>query len=411
MRVTIDEVAWQVLLSLLYKYRIDSRSAYAMDTQKIISRVNSFLHEATVSLVDWLNGLLPNVTNDWWNDCVLSSLSYTQREMAVSRKFSKLSDFDLAALLRIANKSWYDLRTVAYLPTKEREVVRDMMTVRNNWAHCSAELPGKDYISERVGVGSYIIGDTPMKNLRLSATARGILRDDLRRLPGGRSAVRRSWENYLSGKKPNHALTFDPDAAMKDRDSFFITAMHPLAKQAAEFFTSGETAYLHLRYSTRQIPTGNYVFSIYAWKYAGFNTYTRLITVCENEMVANDLPFILEEAINGDSKTEGSFDWSALEDKHVQLWLAEREKYKRDVNTTVTFKLESLANTHRNRIRSLEQQVRDAFDESIRRMRQSELETAQEQYECRVSIIKETSDRADIYATLLVNGVISILEG
>ena len=267
------------------------------------------------------------------------------------------------------------------------------------------------YISERVGVGSYIIGDTPMKNLRLSATARGILRDDLRRLPGGRSAVRRSWENYLSGKKPNHALTFDPDAAMKDRDSFFITAMHPLAKQAAEFFTGGETAYLHLRYSTRQIPTGNYVFSIYAWKYAGFNTYTRLITVCENEMVANDLPFILEEAINGDSKTEGSFDWSALEDKHVQLWLAEREKYKRDVNTTVTFKLECLANTHRNRIRSLEQQVRDAFDESIRRMRQSELETAQEQYECRVSIIKETSDRADIYATLLVNGVISILEG
>ena len=95
-----------------------------MDTQKIISRVNSFLHEATVSLVDWLNGLLPNVTNDWWNDCVLSSLSYTQREMAVSRKFSKLSDFDLAALLRIANKSWYDLRTVAYLPTKEREVIR-----------------------------------------------------------------------------------------------------------------------------------------------------------------------------------------------------------------------------------------------------------------------------------------------
>ena len=267
------------------------------------------------------------------------------------------------------------------------------------------------YISERVGVGSYIIGDTPMKNLRLSATARGILRDDLRRLPGGRSAVRCSWENYLSGKKPNHALTFDPDAAMKDRESFFITAMHPLAKQAAEFFTGGETAYLHLRYSTRQIPTGNYVFSIYAWKYAGFNTYTRLITVCENEMVANDLPFILEEAINGDSKTEGSFDWSALEDKHVQLWLAEREKYKRDVNTTVTFKLESLANTHRNRIRSLEQQVRDAFDGSIRRMRQSELETAQEQYERRVSIIKETSNRADIYATLLVNGVISIMEG
>lgn len=117
-----------------------------MDAQKIISNINSFLHDATVLLVDWLNSLLPRVTNDWWNDCVLPSLSYTQREMATSRGFSSLSDFDLAALLRIANKSWYDMRTVAYLPTKEREVVREMMAVRNNWAHCSAELPGKDTI-------------------------------------------------------------------------------------------------------------------------------------------------------------------------------------------------------------------------------------------------------------------------
>lgn len=37
-------------------------------------------------------------------------------------------------------------------------------------------------------------------------------------------------------KKPNHTITFDADAASKDRESFFITAMHPLAKQAAEHF-------------------------------------------------------------------------------------------------------------------------------------------------------------------------------
>ncbi len=294
----------------------------------------------------------------------------------------------------------------------EFTTTQEIRQAENPWLtqHCLQKLI-ENYISTRVGAGSYIIGETAMKNLRLSATARGILRDDLRKLPGGRNALRRAWENYLGGKKPNHALTFDPDAAMKDRDSFFITAMHPLAKQAAEFFAGGETAYLRLRHFTQQIPAGEYVFSIFAWKYAGFNTYTRLITVCENETVVNELPFILEEAVTVDGKAEGSYDWSALEDMHVQMWLAEREKYQRDVNATVTFKLESLANTHRNRIRSLEQQVQDAFDENIRRMRQSELETAQEQYERRVSAIKETADRAEIYTTLLVNGVISILEG
>lgn len=35
---------------------------------------------------------------------------------------------------------------IAYLPTKERECVRDMMRVRNNWAHMGASIPGKDYI-------------------------------------------------------------------------------------------------------------------------------------------------------------------------------------------------------------------------------------------------------------------------
>ena len=70
-----------------------------------------------------------------------------------------------------------------------------------------------------------------------------------------------------------------------------------------------------------------------------------------------------------------------------------------------------MANTHRNRIRTLEQQVRDAFDENIRRMRQSELETAQETYARKIVSIKETAERAEIYTTLLVNGIISVVEG
>ena len=269
----------------------------------------------------------------------------------------------------------------------------------------------ENYINQRVGAGTYIIGETGMKNLRLSANARGILRDDLRQLPGGRNALRRTWENYLRGKKPNHTLTFDPEMAMKDRNSFFITSMHPLAKQAAQFFATREPCYLHLVYDNKTIPPGEYVFSVYAWRYAGFNTYTKLITVCENETVAGELPFILEDAVSSEKRNNGSYDWSALENKHVQMWLAEREEHKRNVRATAVFKMESLANTHRNRVRTLEQQIRDAVEENIRRMRQSELETTQDNHERKVSAIKETADRAEIFTTLLVNGVITIMEG
>ena len=99
-----------------------------------------------------------------------------------------------------------------------------------------------------------------------------------------------------------------------------------------------------------------------------------------------------------------------MEDKHVQMWQREREAHKRDVRTVLAFKLESLANTHRNRIRSLEQQIRDAFDDNIKRMRQSELETVQENYARKVAAIKEAADHAEIYTALLVNGVVKVLE-
>ena len=72
--------------------------------------------------------------------------------------------------------------------------------------------------------------------------------------------------------------------------------------------------------------------------------------------------------------------------------------------------MESLANTQRNQIRSLEQQIQDAVDENIRRMRKSELENAQEKYNRKVQTIRDTAERADIFTALLVNGVVSVTE-
>ena len=269
----------------------------------------------------------------------------------------------------------------------------------------------EQYLKEILGEGAYILGEGAIKNLRLGASARGILKDELRKIPGSRNALRRTWENYLSGKKPNHTITFDADAASKDRDSFFITAMHPLAKQAAEHFAKGETVYLKLQHYSNTIPAGNYPFSVYAWKFTGFNEYTRLVTICENEQVAAELPDVLENASNSPISEAMNCDWSDLEGLQVVQWMDARTKHKQDVTTTITFKMESLANNHRNRIRSLEQQIQDAFDDSIRRMRMSELETVQENYSRKVIEIQSLAAKADIYTTLLVNGVITVMEG
>lgn len=267
----------------------------------------------------------------------------------------------------------------------------------------------ENYITAIVGKGQYIIGESSLKTIRLSASARQILRDDLKKLTGGRNSLRRSWQNYLSGNKPNHSITFDPETASKERDSFFITAMHPLAKQAAKYYSHRESAYLHLQLHTSEIPSGQYVFSVYAWQYTGYNTYTKLITVCENEKIAVELPFLLEDADSSESKPNGQFNWSSIENHHVSMWLEAREKHKSEIKALEAYKLESITNTFRNRIRSLEQQIKDAYDENIKRMRQSELDTVREKYSRKITEIKEIADKADVLTTLLVNGVITIM--
>ena len=268
----------------------------------------------------------------------------------------------------------------------------------------------EQYLVNRIGIGTYFYGDSKLKNLRLSASARAELRNDLRTLPGGRNAARRAWESYLCGNKPNHAVTFDHEEAAKNRDSFFVTAMHPLAKQAAIYFSNNDTLHADLLCFSSTLPAGSYPFSVYAWKYTGFQSFTKLVTVCANDMISKELPFILEDSVSSQKKPTEAPDWSALENKHARMWIEARKTHKTDANTTLTYRVESLANTHRNRVRMLEQQINDALDTAIRRMRVSELETVQEQYTRKLDEIQQVAEKADIFSTLLVNGVLTIAE-
>lgn len=120
-----------------------------MYDENIISRMNDYLHKAAQALASWLSVMLPKSGEDWWEECVLSNLSYPQRELIEKKGLSKLEELDLAALLRVANKSWYTMRGYAYLPTSERECIRDMIGVRNNWAACQRGASRQGY--HRIG--------------------------------------------------------------------------------------------------------------------------------------------------------------------------------------------------------------------------------------------------------------------
>lgn len=97
-----------------------------MDDKQIVSKINEYLYTATKELCAWLNNMLPRVTDEWWQECVLPNLSYLQRTAAIENDYTGLAQLDLASLLRVADKSWYDMSPFAYLPTSDRECVREM---------------------------------------------------------------------------------------------------------------------------------------------------------------------------------------------------------------------------------------------------------------------------------------------
>ena len=182
---------------------------------------------------------------------------------------------------------------------------------------------------DRLGEGQYIIGASELKQIRLSREARLTLLEDFRRLSNIKSALKRRWENYLKGSEPMHRLTFTSETASKERRAFFITPMHPLVKQAAQY------------YATEELPEGTYPFSIYAWSYVGLNPMFRVVPICENELLAAELMDILQDAnTSTTSITVDKGTWAGLEGMHIALWQREKETYLAGIQSTANYKQE-----------------------------------------------------------------------
>ena len=188
--------------------------------------------------------------------------------------------------------------------------------------------------------------------------------------------------------------------------------MHPLVKQAARYFVTNKTSYINIEYVTDDLPEGTYPFSIYAWSFVGMHPTFKVVPVCENELITKEILDVLQSA-DASSKTRSVVQntWAAIEPIHIALWQDAKQKYVADVQNTANYRLESIGSNYRNRKRNLEQKIQDAVDDRIRRMYQSELQSATENYNARVAEINEKTARADIHTTLISNGIIEIKRG
>ena len=337
---------------------------------------------------------------------VNSSLSDEERKI----KLEQMADNEVRKIqaltkLEEEEKEFFGFNISEYTTTQE------IHNAENPWiSQKNMQIMIEQYLDNRLKNKDRIVGESEIKQLRLSAEERRKLREDFMALPAGRNAVRQSWDAYLKGVAPYHKITFDSDAAEKNREAFFITTMHPLAKQAAAYYKMTKDAYIHLQYATENLPKGTYHFSIYAWTYVGLNPHFKLVTVCNDDVIANELTSILEEAQScAEAVNIAPADWDSLEGKQVMLWQTEKTSEIAEAENTANFKKESLSNNFNNQKRSLEQKIADTTSESIRRMYTSELETAQSKYDMKITEINQKTLQTDIHTALIANGILDII--
>jgi hypothetical protein len=98
--------------------------------------------------------------------------------------------------------------------------------------------------------------------------------------------------------------------------------------------------------------------------------------------------------------------FDALEASHYVLWTRAREAHREATRALAEHRLRSLQTSHEARTRLLQAQLQQTTDEKIRRMRQSQLNAANADYDRRHAEIVSGLERADIHAEPIAWGVL-----
>jgi superfamily II DNA or RNA helicase len=257
----------------------------------------------------------------------------------------------------------------------------------------------------------FILGEKPLKTLRLSQEARNRLLKDFQKLPRQNTSSYREWENWLKGGNPHLLITFDAACASQNPDAAFIMPLHPLVRQASRAFDTTKRVVTTLKVRDRFVPGGDYLFAIYQWQFHGIREDLVMCPVASSERITAHLGKLLEKAEENQTSVDNvpeSSAWDELDVHHYKLWSEAREKHQRRTQELAQYRRESLTTSHRARISLLEEQLGQASNDKIRRMRQAQIAAAEADYARRIQELDIAMERADITAQPVAYGVIHI---
>jgi molecular chaperone DnaK (HSP70) len=102
--------------------------------------INTLIQNTHHQLVVFLEGKLLDIcSEDWWDSCVRLKLTDAQEQMLDEKNIDCLEKLDFAALLRVLNKNWWELKARFNLSREGVTLVNEVINIRNRYAHMSTE--------------------------------------------------------------------------------------------------------------------------------------------------------------------------------------------------------------------------------------------------------------------------------
>jgi ATP-dependent helicase HepA len=268
------------------------------------------------------------------------------------------------------------------------------------------------YLQRRCGKEQdFILGEKPLKTLRLSQDTRSSLLRDFQQLPRQNTTAYREWETWLKGGNPHLPITFESSCATQHPEAAFIMPLHPLVKQAAVSLDTKQRIVTSLKVQDREAPAGRYEFAIYQWRFHGVREDLVLQPIASSEAVTDHLSRLLEKAVDAIADDGGSTDsarWEELDVQHHNLWSVARTKHRQRTQELAKYRRESLSTSHRARMALLNEQLKQANNEKIRIMRHSQIATAEADYARHIQELDIAMERADVTAGPVAYGVIEV---
>jgi ATP-dependent helicase HepA len=296
-------------------------------------------------------------------------------------------------------------------PSTEEEAADQASS--NFWVNPAAMLNlVEEYLRQRCGVGEYILGEKPLKTLRVSEQGRRLLLEDFQNSQSKGSVMGREWSEWLKGSNQHLSITVDPTTAKENPKAVLITPVHPLAQQAGRALVSKDGFVTCLKVKSNELPPGTYPFAIHQWTRKGIREDVLLQPVSREPKLVELFSRLIADAVSCDAEAAipPSADFDALEADHYTLFDRARTQHQERERELVAFQKASLETSHRARAANLGEMITNAGNEKIRLMRTRELQNAETDFRRRIDQLDLAASQADILSQQIARGVITILQ-